>query len=252
MNTTLRCLARPPSESSAARARRLRRQIVALASFLADCCPSGARLQLPWQTGNSYDSLEESQARCETGHKMRQALIVIDMQQGSFTDMAPKFDAGGLTKRLNSLAAAVRRTNGAVVFIQHDGPLGDPHHPALPGWQLLADLDVQEDDAVIRKRSCDAFLGTTLDEFLRSGSIGRLIITGSATDYCVDTTVRSALARGYATIVPRDGHTTSDRPHLSAEKIIEHHNAIWADFIAPGGPAILCPCSEAAILRGSR
>jgi nicotinamidase-related amidase len=66
---------------------------------------------------------------------MKQALIVIDMQQGSFTDVAPKFDAGGLIQRLNSLAAAVRRMNGAVVFIQHDGPLGDPHQgrvAALP------------------------------------------------------------------------------------------------------------------------
>jgi nicotinamidase-related amidase len=183
---------------------------------------------------------------------VRKALIVIDMQQGSFTDAAPKFDAGGLTRRLNNLAAAVRRTNGAVVFIQHDGPPGDPHHPDLPGWQLLADLDVHEGDVVIRKKSCDAFLGTTLDDFLHSGSIDRLIITGSATDYCVDTTVRSALARSYATIVPVDGHTTSDRPHLSAEKIIEHHNAIWADFIAPGGPAILCSCAEAAVLHGAR
>ena len=110
---------------------------------------------------------------------------------------------------------------------------------------------MREGDAIIRKKSCDAFLGTTLDEFLRSGSIERVIITGSATDYCVDTTVRSALARSYSTIAPADGHTTSDRPHLSAEKIIEHHNAIWADFIAPGGPAILCPCSEAAVLRRS-
>jgi nicotinamidase-related amidase len=71
-----------------------------------------------------------------------------------------------------------------------------------------------------------------------------LVVTGCATDYCVDTTVRSALARGYATIVPMDGHTTSDRPHLSARKIIEHHNAIWADFIAPGGPAVVCRCAD--------
>ena len=65
--------------------------------------------------------------------------------------------------------------------------------------------------------------------------IDRLIITGCATDYCVDTTVRSALARGWPTIVPSDGHTTVDRPHLSATQIIAHHNAIWADFLAPEG-----------------
>ena len=183
---------------------------------------------------------------------MRQALIVIDMQQGSFTDAAPKFDAAGLIARLNSLADAVRAANGAVAFIRHDGPPGDPHHPDLPGWQLLADLDVRAGDAIIGKKSCDAFLGTGLDAFLQAGSIGQLIITGSATDYCVDTTVRSALARSYPTIVPSDGHTTSDRAHLPAEKIIEHHNAIWADFIAPGGPAIVCPCSQAAMVRATR
>ena len=109
---------------------------------------------------------------------------------------------------------------------------------------MLTDLDFQQGDSIIRKTSCDAFLGTTLDAFLKSRAIERLIVTGCATDYCVDTTVRSALARGIPTIVPLDGHTTMDRPHLPAAKIIEHHNAIWADFIAPHGPASLCLCAE--------
>jgi nicotinamidase-related amidase len=95
----------------------------------------------------------------------------------------------------------------------------------------------------VRNQSCDAFLGTGLEAKLRSRSVDRLIITGCATDYCVDTTVRSALTR-YPTIVPSDGHTTSDRPHLPATKIIEHHNAIWADFIAPKGPAVVRPCDS--------
>jgi nicotinamidase-related amidase len=177
----------------------------------------------------------------QTGRHMPHALIIIDMQQGSFTPATPKHDADGLVDRLNRLAEAARATGGTVIFVQHDGPPGDPHHPDLPGWHLLAELQVRNGDLHVRKRSCDAFLHTTLDDLLCAGSIDRLIITGCATDYCVDTTVRSALARGYATIVPLDGHTTANRPHLSADKIIAHHNAIWADFIAPGGPAILCP-----------
>jgi nicotinamidase-related amidase len=177
---------------------------------------------------------------------VKQALIVIDMQQGSFGDATPRHDAAGLVSRLNRLAAEVRGQGGTVVFIQHDGPPGDPHHPDLPGWKLLAELDVRPADAIIHKTSCDAFLDTSLDEFLRAQAIGGLIVTGCATDYCVDTTVRSALARGWSTIVPSDGHTTLDRPHLSAEKIIEHHNAIWADFLAPRGPAEVCP-TEAVI-----
>ena len=175
---------------------------------------------------------------------MTDALIVIDMQQGSFDVAAQRHDAVGLVGRLNDLAGAVRRNGGAVVFVQHDGPAGAPHHPDLPGWRLLTDLDVQQDDTIIRKTSCDAFLETTLDAFLRARAIDRLVIAGCATVYCVDTTVRSALARGYPTIVPSDGHTTSNRAHLSAEKIIEHHDAIWADFIAPRGPAMVAPASN--------
>ena len=164
---------------------------------------------------------------------MTDALIIIDMQQGAFGEGPPKHDAAGLIGRLNKLA-------GAVVFIQHDGPPGDPFHPDLPGWKLVEDLGPHPTDTVIRKKSCDAFLETSLEEFLRSRAVDRLIITGWATDYCVDTTVRSAPARGYPTVVPSDGHTAANRSHLPAEKIIEHHNAIWADFFAPGGPAMVC------------
>lgn len=175
---------------------------------------------------------------------MTDALIIIDMQQGAFGDGPPKHDAAGLIGRLNKLADAVRARGGAVVFIQHDGPPGDPFHPDLPGWKLVEELGPRPGDTVIRKKSCDAFLETSLEAFLHSRSIDRLIITGWATDYCVDTTVRSALARGYPTVVPSDGHTAANRPHLPAEKIIEHHNAIWADFIAPNGPAVVCPSSD--------
>jgi nicotinamidase-related amidase len=175
---------------------------------------------------------------------MKTALVIIDLQQGSFTPDIPRYDPGGLVTRLNSLADAVRARDGSVIFVQHDGPPGDPHHPDLPGWRLLPDLRVRTGDLTVRKTACDAFLGTTLDATLRSLSVDQLVVTGCATDYCVDTTVRSGLARGYATIVPMDGHTTSDRPHLPARKIIEHHNAIWADFIAPAGPAMVCRCAD--------
>lgn len=182
---------------------------------------------------------------------MRQALIVIDMQQGSFTAASRRHDAAGLVRRLNRLGDAVRTAGGTVVFVQHDGPDGDPHHPSAPGWHLLPDLEVRDGDQVVRKTACDSFLGTTLAEVLAARSIEGVIVTGCATDYCVDTTVRTALARGIPTVVPADGHTTADRPYLPAAKIIEHHNTVWADFIAPGGPAVVCPCADVALRRRS-
>jgi nicotinamidase-related amidase len=101
---------------------------------------------------------------------------------------------------------------------------------------------VAPSDNIITKASCDAFLDSDLAGALATLEIGELIVTGCATDFCVDTTIRSSLARGYRTIVPEDGHTTGDRPYLSAQKIIEHHNAIWANFISPVGPAHLTRC----------
>jgi nicotinamidase-related amidase len=178
---------------------------------------------------------------------MRQALIIIDMQQGSFGPASPRHDAEGLVGRLNRLADRVRGAGGIVVFVQHAGVEGDPHHPSQPGHALLEGLEVLPDDLRVLKNSCDAFLGTRLEAELRARGIGGLIVTGCATDHCVDTTVRAALAKAFPTTAPSDGHTTCNRAHLSAEKIIQHHNAIWADFLSPAGSARVCPCAEIAL-----
>ena len=78
-------------------------------------------------------------------------------------------------------------------------------------------------DTIIRKTSCDSFLETSLDQFLRTSAIEGLIITGCATDYCVDTTVRSALARGWPTTV-----YGRDKPILAALNRTEGDQAVAA------------------------
>src|SRR5262249_32407832 len=180
---------------------------------------------------------------------MRQALIVIDMQCGSFTPATPRHDADRLVVRLNALASRVRGAGGVVVFIQHAGPAGGPHPPRKTGFPLLPGLRGAAGDGRLLDASRDAFRHTELEARLAVAGIRDLIVTGCATDFCVDTTVRSALAKGYGTTVPRDGHTTADRPHLAAAKIIEHHNAIWADFLSPMGPARVCGCDDAVSER---
>ncbi|HTO04250.1 MAG TPA: isochorismatase family protein, partial [Opitutus sp.] len=121
---------------------------------------------------------------------------------------------------------------GLIVFIQHtDANEGYPR--GSEAWQLLPALDREAGDALIEKTACDSFLETELDTLLKSRGVTELVITGCATDFCVDTTVRSAAARGYQVIVPSDGHTTRDRPHLSALQVIAHHNYMWADLLLP-------------------
>ncbi|MGI9409848.1 MAG: isochorismatase family protein [Hyphomicrobiaceae bacterium] len=178
---------------------------------------------------------------------MRTALVIVDMQEGSFTPRSVRHDAVGLIERLNQLSNRIRAAGGLVVFVQHDGPLGDAHHPGAWGWPILSELGQSANDFVVRKTTCDSFLDTELSQRLVERSVSRLIITGCATDFCVDTTVRSALARRYETIVPEDGHTTSDRDHLAAEKIIAHHNAVWADYIGPRGAATVLPCDAVRV-----
>ena len=181
---------------------------------------------------------------------MGAGLVVIDMQAGSFGPTnPPRHDATALVERLNALAQWVRAGGGMVIWVQHNGPPGDALEPGTAGWQILPALEQCAGDETVSKTACDSFLDTRLEALLREQDVSRVIITGWATDFCVDTTVRSSTARGFNTWAAADGHTTSDRPHLSATKIIEHHNFIWSDLIAPGGAVIVASCHQ--LISGS-
>jgi nicotinamidase-related amidase len=161
------------------------------------------------------------------------ALLVIDMQVGLFGPDTPRHDAEGVVDRINALARAVRERGGLVVFVQHDGPPGDPFEPGTAGWQILPALERRAGDVVVHKRACDAFYETDLSAVLDQHRAGPLIVTGCATDFCVDTTVRAAASRDYEVVVVEDGHTTADRPHVDAVSAIRHHNWLWRNLIHP-------------------
>jgi nicotinamidase-related amidase len=66
---------------------------------------------------------------------------------------------------------------------------------------------------------------------LDSNSIKDLIITGCATDFCVDTTIKSALSHDYNITVISDCHTTSDRFGFKSVDLIDYYNWIWSELI---------------------
>jgi nicotinamidase-related amidase len=176
---------------------------------------------------------------------MADALVVIDLQAGSFGPANPlRHDAEALFARLNTLARSVRAAGGVVIWVHHDGPPGDVLEPGTAGWRLAPALEHRGGDQTVRKTACDSFLGTQLEPLLRARAPERVIMTGWATDFCVDTTVRACTARGFNTWAAADGHTVSDRPHLPAAKVIEHHNYVWANLIAPGGAVTVVTCAE--------
>jgi nicotinamidase-related amidase len=158
------------------------------------------------------------------------ALIVVDMQVGLLNG-EPKHDLHGVIERINQLAAKVRERSGVVIFVQHCSGAEDDFVPGTPGWALLPELHCDPADIVIRKSLNDPFAGTDLAARLKEIAPDRVLITGWATDFCVDATVRSAVSNHYNVVVVTDGHTLNDRPHLNAASVIRHHHWVWGNLI---------------------
>ena len=171
-------------------------------------------------------------------------LLVVDMQRGSFTSETPRFDEKGVVSKINLLASAIRSDGGHVIFVQHDGSKEKKFYPGSLEWEILPELHVNPQDHLLNKTANDSFYRTELKSLLEKLNTKELIITGCATDYCVDTTVRSALNNDYAVTVIKDGHTTADRAHLNAEQVIVHHNWIWENMTPTEGQIRLVNCYE--------
>jgi nicotinamidase-related amidase len=158
------------------------------------------------------------------------ALLVVHMQVGLLTGK-PKHDLRAVLDRINRLAAKVRAESGKVILIQHCGGRGDDFEPHAPGWEFLPDLARSPQDLVMPTTLNDPFAGTDLQSRLTEIRPSRVLVTGWATDFCVDSTVRSLVAREHDVVAVADGHTLSDRPHLDASSVIRHHNWVWSNLI---------------------
>jgi nicotinamidase-related amidase len=169
---------------------------------------------------------------------MNDVLLVVDMQKGLLHG-DPKLDLAGVTLRINRLASRVRKRGGHVFFVQHDGRPGEEFGPHTHGWSLLDAVERDSEDRIVRKTLNDAFFGTSLGADLARLAPERLLVTGWATDFCVEATIRSAAALGFQVVAVADGHTVSDRPDLSARQVIEHHHWIWRNLIAPHPVSVL-------------
>lgn len=62
----------------------------------------------------------------------------------------------------------------------------------------------REGDLVVRKHRYSAFSGTPLDNLLRRRGVRTTVITGVATNICVESTLREGFNLGYYIVVPGD------------------------------------------------
>ena len=160
------------------------------------------------------------------------ALLVINMQAGSFRPPVPVNEGDELLRVVADLIAQARSAGTPVIYIQNDSAEGYSGSPDAPDWDIHPAVAPAADEPVIRKRTPDAFHETALEDELNEMDIRRLIICGLATEIDIDTTVRRAYLLGYQVILVSDAHSTWDGDVLDAWQTIDHHNAVLGSVFA--------------------
>lgn len=175
------------------------------------------------------------------------ALIVVDLQNGFMMDGVAHAlceTAREIVPNVNRLAAAVREAGGKVFWIQNthdDGCLESwsTLHAMTPpektakriesmtagslGHQLWADLDVWPDDPKVLKYRYSAFLpgASELPDILRAEGFDTVIVTGTVTNVCCESSARDAMMMNFKTIMVTDGNAANSD---------EEHNASLINF----------------------
>ncbi|MEU3058430.1 isochorismatase family cysteine hydrolase [Streptomyces griseus] len=160
-------------------------------------------------------------------------MLVVDMQQAL---VAIAHRASGTVAAIAGLQARARAAGVPVVFAQQRD---EELEPGTDGWPIVPELAPAPGESVVPKAAPDSFLDTELDAILRARGITEVVVTGFATEICVESTARQALSRGYDVVLVADGHTTSVRPdvpgpYAAPEASVAHHNEIYRNLRFPG------------------
>ncbi len=147
------------------------------------------------------------------------AILVIDMQGDFIDDGAPVECPGGrdIIPSIQTLLRAARAKGVPVIYTQEthraekvDFGLeligNDPEHclEGTPGVEIISDLAMQPGDFLIKKRRYSAFFATDLEILLRGLRSNHLVLTGVATDVCVQATALDAHQHDYRVIIPSE------------------------------------------------
>jgi len=171
----------------------------------------------------------------------RTALIVVDMQNAFMTEGQPMANpiALSIIPNVNRTAAAVRRAGGRVVWLRHtiteDGPYAEATWQKLAwggesaikqaltrgnfGHALHPDMATEPGDLVIDKHRYSAFnrKSSNLDEVLQGLGIDTLIVTGTMTNVCCESTARDGHMLDYKVLFVSDATAApTDEEHNAA------------------------------------
>tara|TARA_X000000368_G_C23022346_1_gene708573 strand:- start:699 stop:1373 length:675 start_codon:yes stop_codon:yes gene_type:complete len=165
------------------------------------------------------------------------ALLVIDMQNCFIIPNLSIVEVPGveaIAPNINKLATTLRKNNGQVIWTKHryttdwiawyenfcneetrNQIIEDTKEGAFPG-ELWDGMDVQKDDKIITKNRSSALAPDffLLKDYLLQKKIDTLIITGTLSNVCCESTTRDAMFLNYKTIFVEDANgTRSDEEH---------------------------------------
>ena len=172
----------------------------------------------------------------------RAALVVIDMQNYYVAEGYPNEspNARAIVPNINRMAAALRTAGGRVVWIQTDSAealakWGNHHKYKLTperaaarltmlsdrdeGFKLYKALEPRPDDIYVRKIKFSALVGesSNLDAVLRGHGIEILLVAGTKTNVCCESTARDASMMEYRVAMLSDANATlTDEEHAAA------------------------------------
>ena len=152
------------------------------------------------------------------------ALLVIDMQndfcaEGGYLQRERNYDvrfADSLVEEIDAIVSTARQAGMCIVWIRsiYDFKYLGPAEIAKRGeegcclegtWGVgFYGLSPRPDEAIVDKHSFSAFKNTTLDSYLRERNICTLVMTGVATNVCVNLTLREGFFLGYHIVVLED------------------------------------------------
>jgi nicotinamidase-related amidase len=164
------------------------------------------------------------------------ALLIVDVQVMPFIwkDYGGKaiYQEAQLLGNISKLIDKARAASIPVIYVQYTEGEDSQRAQGKPLWEVHPQISPQPEDLRVVKYSADPFYQTKLHEQLKAIGVDSLVITGVQTEYCVDTTCRTAFSLGYKNVLVSDGHSTYDSSLLTAEQIIRHHNYIIGNLFA--------------------
>ena len=167
----------------------------------------------------------------EKVHPRHTVLLVVDMQNdychadGALAGYGVNVSsAETMLPQLTDLIGAARQAGTKVVFVQttHNEWTESAARKAMPLFQGMSlcqagswgaeffGVSPEPDDLIVTKHRYSSFVNTSLELNLRSLGVRTVIVTGTATNVCVDCTARDAFQRDYFVVVTSDCTSTSD------------------------------------------